>query len=124
MMKEGKADKETVGGGDSGNNVVKKCGDGDIGGGEDVVCSTRGCSNKGVQAIAFGKSKRIKEKVEGTEPSPKRQNIAWDVLPLKRMQRIEIEISKGLRLRRRRRDWFFLNVFGSRRRPSSLMVIH
>ena len=64
VMKEGKADKETIGGGDSGNNVVKKGGDGgdgDIGGGEDVVCSARGCSNKGVQAIASGKSKRIKE---------------------------------------------------------------
>ena len=72
VIKEGKAGHERNGGGDSGNNVVEKVsdqGDGDIDGGDDVIYSARGCNKKGMQAIASGKLKRIKEGVEGTEPS-------------------------------------------------------
>ena len=87
VMKKGKGDKEPIGGGDSGNNLVKTHGDGgdgDIGGGEDVVCSARGCSNKGVQAIFSRKLKRIKEGVEGTEPSPKKAKYCMGCLAIKK----------------------------------------
>ena len=75
VINKGKAGHEINGGGDSGNNVVEKGsgqGDGDIDGRDDVICSARGCNKKGMQAIASGKLKRIKEGIDVTEPSPKR----------------------------------------------------
>ena len=45
--------------------------------------SARGCSNKDVQAIVSGKSKRIKEGVEGTEPSPNTAKYCLGCLAIK-----------------------------------------
>ena len=87
VMKEGNSDKETVGGGNSGINLVKKGGDGgdgDIGGGEDVICSSRGCSKKGLWPIASGKMKRIEEGVEGTQPAPKKAKYCLGCLAVEK----------------------------------------
>ena len=86
-MKEGKAGHEINGGGDTGNNVVKKGSDrfdGYIDGGDNVVCSAQCCNKKGMQAIASGILKRIKEGVAGTEPSTKKAKYCLGCLAIKK----------------------------------------
>ena len=87
VMKEGKAGHEINGGGDTGNNVVKKGSDrfdGYIDGGDNVVCSAQCCNKKGMQAIASGILKRIKEGVAGTEPSTKKAKYCLGCLAIKK----------------------------------------
>ena len=66
------------------------------------MCSARDCSNTGVQSIASGKSKRIKEGVYSTEPSPKQAKYCLGCLAIKKdaknrnrnIKRIKIKVQK------------------------------
>ena len=93
VIKEGKAGHEINGGGNSGNNVVKKVVvkvmetlmAGMMQYVQHEVATRRVCGH-----LHPGNRRGLKKGLRVLNRHQKQQNIAWDVLPSKRMRRIEI----------------------------------